>query len=50
MLIGLIVGLLAGILSHLAGTPLPTAIRDGGVAFGGTVTLVIVIMTALHLL
>jgi hypothetical protein len=48
--IAVIVGLLSGILSRAGGSPLPTAVRHGGVAFGGTVPLVIVVMTALHLL
>jgi hypothetical protein len=50
ILIGLVVGLVAGILARVAGTSLAPAIRDGGIAFGGTVTLAIVIMTALGLL
>lgn len=50
MLAGVIVGLLAGILSHLAGNPLPIAIRDGGSAFGVAVTLIVLIMGAVGLL
>jgi hypothetical protein len=30
LLVGVIAGLLTGILSHLSGSPSPTAIRDGG--------------------
>jgi hypothetical protein len=50
ILIGVVVGLVAGILARVAGRPVAAALRDGGVAFGGTVTLGIVIMTALGLL
>jgi hypothetical protein len=50
MLIGVIVGLVAGILARASGSSLPASIRDGGIAFGGTVSLTILIMTALGLL
>jgi len=50
VLMGVIVGLAASILARVGGKSLPVAIRDGGVAFGGTVTLTVVIMTALKLL
>jgi hypothetical protein len=50
LLVGVIAGFVAGILSHLSGSPWPTAIRDGGGAFAVTVTLVILIMGALGLL
>lgn len=50
ILIGIVTGLVAGILARVAGASVAAAARDGGIAFGGTVTLVIVIMTALGLL
>lgn len=50
ILTGLIAGLVAGILARVAGKSLAAAIRDGGITFGGTVTLAIMIMTALGLL
>jgi hypothetical protein len=49
ILVGVIVGLAAGILARVAGKSVAAAIRDGGIAFGGTVTLMLVIMTALGL-
>lgn len=50
ILIGMIVGLVASILARASGSSLPASIRDGGIAFGGTATLTILIMTALGLL
>lgn len=47
VLVGIIVGLVTGILSRAGGSSVPAAIRHGGVAFGGTVSLVILIMTTL---
>lgn len=49
ILVGIVVGLGAGILARAAGKSTAAAIRDGGIAFGGTVTLMIVILTALGL-
>ena len=49
VLIGLVVGLAAGILARVGGKSISGAIRDGGIAFGGTVTLMIVILTAIGL-
>ncbi|GAA1309038.1 hypothetical protein [Saccharothrix xinjiangensis] len=49
MLIGVVVGVFSGILSRVSGAHLAVAIRHGGIAFGGTVTLAIVIITALEL-
>jgi hypothetical protein len=49
VLSAIIVSIVAGILSRASGTSLPTAIRHGGVAFGGTVTLAVLVMTAVGL-
>jgi hypothetical protein len=49
ILVGVIGGLAAGILARVAGKSVPAAIRDGGIAFGGTVTLMLVILTTLGL-
>ena len=50
ILIGVVVGLVTGMLSKASGAKLPSAIRDAGIAFGGTVTLTILILKALGLL
>ncbi|MER5482351.1 hypothetical protein ACWGVR_02165 [Streptomyces xanthophaeus] len=50
VMLGVIVGMTAGLLAWLGGSSTPVAIRHGGVGFGGTVTLAILIMTALGLL
>ncbi|MBT2449178.1 hypothetical protein J7F03_19180 [Streptomyces sp. ISL-43] len=50
VMLGVIVGMAAGLLAWLSGSSAPVAIRHGGVAFGGAVTLSILIMTALGLL
>jgi hypothetical protein len=47
ILIGIIVGLVAGVLSRLGGADLTAAVIRGGVGFGGTVTLVLLIEHAL---
>jgi hypothetical protein len=49
VLVGVVVGLAAGILARVGGKSTAAAIRDGGIAFGGAVTLMIVILTALGL-
>jgi hypothetical protein len=50
ILIGIIVGLVAGILVVASGGGVATAAASGGVAFGGTVPLVLLIERALGLL
>jgi hypothetical protein len=50
VLLGLIVGMTTGLLACLSESSMSVAIRHGGVAFGGTVTLSILIMNALGLL
>jgi hypothetical protein len=50
ILIGIVVGLIAGVLARTAGTSLSAAVRHGGIAFGGTVTLTILIFNSLGLL
>lgn len=50
LLIGIVVGLVTGVLARTAGASLTAAVRDGGIAFGGTVTLVILILDSLALL
>ncbi|MEV7388666.1 hypothetical protein [Streptomyces sp. NPDC091215] len=49
VLLGVIVGMTAGLLAWLSGSSALVAIRHGGVAFGGTVTLSILVMTTLDL-
>jgi hypothetical protein len=50
LLIGVIAALLAGLLSRIGGAHLTAAILRGGVAFGGTVTFVMMLMNAIGLL
>lgn len=50
LLLGTVSGLVVGILSSLGGSPGPLAARHGGVALGGTMTLVLAVMAALGLL
>ncbi len=50
ILVGVIVGLIGGMLARASGKKLPAATRDAGIAFGGTVTLAILILSALGLL
>jgi predicted branched-subunit amino acid permease len=50
ILIGIVVGLVAGGLARTSGASLTAAIRDSGIAFGGAVTLVILIFNSLGLL
>jgi hypothetical protein len=50
ILIGLVVGLAAGMHSRFCGKPRRVAVREGCIAFGATVPLVILIMKELHLL
>ncbi|MFC8447740.1 hypothetical protein [Kitasatospora sp. NPDC057223] len=38
-LVGLVAGLTSGALSRASGTPWPTAVRDGGTAFGTTIAV-----------
>jgi hypothetical protein len=47
VLVGIIVGLVAGIVSRIGGTPSPAAVLRGGAACGGTITLVVLIMSTL---
>jgi hypothetical protein len=49
-LVGVIVGLIAGILAVTNGKSWQGAVRDGGVAFGGTVTVITGVLVAVHLL
>lgn len=49
ILVGVVAGLVAAIIARIAGKSVAASIRDGGIASGGTVTLIIVIMTALGL-
>ncbi|MFE0258321.1 hypothetical protein [Streptomyces sp. NPDC059010] len=46
-MLGLVVGLAAGVLSYIERSSVTEAIRHGALVFGGTVTLVILIMTSL---
>lgn len=48
ILLGIIVALLAGILTVAGGSHLPAAIVSGAVAFGGTVSLVLLILKSLE--
>lgn len=50
VMLGVTVGMAAALLAWLTGSSTPVAIRHGGVAFGGAVTLTILIMGALGLL
>lgn len=50
LLLGLVVGQVGGILAVVGGAPIASAFVTGGVAFAGTVTLVLLIQTALGLL
>ncbi|MEU4998182.1 hypothetical protein [Streptomyces sp. NPDC021622] len=50
VMLGVIVGMAAGLLAWLNGSSATVAIRHGGVAFGGTVTLPILITTTSGLL
>ncbi|MFE3195960.1 hypothetical protein ACFXHA_43660 [Nocardia sp. NPDC059240] len=45
VLFGIIVGLVTGMLSKSGGTPAGLAVRHGGIAFGGSVTLSIGLLT-----
>ena len=47
LLTGVIVGQVAGILAVVSGSSIADAFVAGGVAFGGTVTLALLIQTAL---
>lgn len=42
---GIVIGLVAAILARLGGASWTSTVRNGGVAFGGTVTLIIVVLT-----
>lgn len=46
---GIITGMVAGILARIGGASWTSSIRQGGMAFGGTVSLIIVVLVALHL-
>jgi hypothetical protein len=50
VLVGIVVGLVTGVLMYSAGKSWQMAVRDGGIAFGGTVTLVLAVMAAADLL
>jgi hypothetical protein len=50
VLIGIIVALVAGILATVAGLVLAAAMWAGGVAFGGTLTLALLVEKALDLI
>ncbi|MFI0351848.1 hypothetical protein [Actinomadura sp. 9N407] len=45
ILLGVIVALVAGILTGAAGNSVPQAILTGGTAFAGTVTLALLVMS-----
>lgn len=47
VLVGIIAGLVGAVLSCVSGATVPMAAVRGGVAFGGTVTLVLLIENAL---
>jgi hypothetical protein len=49
-LVAVIVAISTAWISASSGNPLPSVIRDAGVAFGGTMTLGFVILGACHLL
>ncbi|GAA0579595.1 hypothetical protein GCM10010394_05190 [Streptomyces crystallinus] len=49
-LVSVIVGMLAGMLARLDGNPLPARITRGTVAFGGSLTLLLLVLTSLGLL
>ncbi|WP_330256920.1 hypothetical protein OG874_21575 [Nocardia sp. NBC_00565] len=48
VLVGIIVAGVTAMLSKISGAPVARAVRDGGVAFAGTVTLALLLMTSLH--
>jgi len=50
VLVGIIVALIAGILASVGGAVLSVTIASGGVAFGGALTLVLLVENALGLL
>jgi hypothetical protein len=50
MLLGVIVGLVAWILARTGGAPHNVAVTRGGVAFGGTVSLALLIESSLGVL
>lgn len=50
VMLGVVISMAASFLAWLSGSSTAVAIRHGGVAFGATVTLSILIMTALGLL
>ncbi|GAA1994747.1 hypothetical protein [Amycolatopsis minnesotensis] len=50
VLLGIIIALIAAILTTHNGATLATAITTGGVAFAGTVSLALLIMKTLHIL
>lgn len=47
ILLGIIVGLITGILAAINNSSTATAVTRGGIGFGGTVTLTVLIMNAL---
>jgi hypothetical protein len=48
MMLALLVGVAAGVLAWLGGQHVPSAILIGGGAFGGTLTLALMVMNALR--
>ena len=49
VLVGCVAALGAGILARMGGASFPNAVRQGGIAFAGAVTLFLLILTALEL-
>ncbi|APE33813.1 hypothetical protein BOX37_07330 [Nocardia mangyaensis] len=47
LLLGIIVGIVNGLLTHFGGGPITETIRDGGIGFAGTSAFVLVVMACL---
>ncbi|MFD6106719.1 hypothetical protein ACFWFQ_29120 [Nocardia salmonicida] len=47
LLLGIIIGIVNALLTHLGSGDIPTAIRDGGIGFTGTTAFVLVVLVSL---